>query len=257
MQKTKKKNRVFILKNGKKPLSYTLGSNSTKRRQLIAIVKDEDGSEVARQIRYSRVHSTPFMDEQKGDLVLDPIVFYDGALVLDPVRDSNLIKFMEITPDNGTLFEELDREREADEEVNMFKVELEAMNFADRSDIEMLIPIIADITGKNVSAMTSSEIKRDALIYAKRDPELFLSYRNNPQVHVRSIMRDAMEYKLLTLRNSETAWHKNFEDDKKKFLDVKFEEDANEVLQYWLSNTKEGADMLNTLESLINEKQNS
>lgn len=257
MQKTKNKSRVFILKNGKKPLSYTLGSNSTKRRQLIAIVKDDEGNEVARQIRYSRVHSTPFMDEQKGDLVLDPIVFYDGVLVLDPVRDANLIKFMDITPDNGTLFEELDREREAEEEFAEMELEIEAVNFAYKAEIDVLIPIMEDLTNRSMSSKTSTEIRRDAVIIAKRDPELFLSYRNNPQVHVRQIIRGAMEHKLLGLRNNETAWHKNFKDDKKKFLDVKFEEDATESLEYWLTNTKDGAEMLNVLESLINEKENS
>lgn len=255
--KTQKKERVFILKNGRKPLSYTLASSGSKRRPLLAVVKNEEGYEESRPIRYSKVHSSPFINEQLGEPLLEPIVFIDGVLVANTVMDANMIKFLEITPDNGMLFVELDRDMEASEEVDMFQLRLEAMNFAKDADIEILEPIIADITGRSTKNMTSHEIKRDAYIYAERDPELLLSYRNNPEVQIRTVIRSAMEHKLLTLRNGESAWHKNFPDDKKKFLDVKGDDDAMETLEYWMANTKDGVELMLTLEGMIKELENN
>jgi hypothetical protein len=57
----------------------------------------------------------------------------------------------------------------------------------------------------------------------------------------------------LTLRNKETDWHKNFSDDKKRFLTVPFEEDAYEALEKYFEEDKEGRELFVELTKRLEE----
>lgn len=252
MAKKNKRYRTFILKDGSTPPSYTLTSRTSTRRPLVAIVKDEDGNEQAKSLRYSRVHSSPFLEDQKGEPILDPIVFYDGALVVDTVTEANLITFLETTPDYGQLFEEFDKEKDAELEMAYYDLELKAMNFVKDADVEVLKNVLR-AHGHNVSDMLTKEVKVDAMVLAKRDPAEFLSYVDDPDIQRNNMVMVCLEKKLLTLRNKETDWHKNFPDDKKRFLTVPFEEDAYAALEKYFEEEKEGRELFVELSKRLEE----
>jgi hypothetical protein len=255
MAKKNKRYRTFILKDGSTPPSYTLASRTSLRRPLVKIVKDEDGNEQAKSLRYSRVHSSPLLEEQKGEPILDPIVFYDGALVVDTVTEANLITFLEATPDFGQLFEEMNKEKDAEKEMAYFDLELKAMNFVKDADVEVLKNVLrAYEYGEAVlSDMLTKEVKVDAMILAKRDPEEFMLYVDDPDIKRNNMVMVCLEKKLLTLRNKETDWHKNFSDDKKRFLTVPFEEDAYEALEKYFEEDKEGRELFVELTKRLEE----
>jgi hypothetical protein len=256
MAKKNKRHRTFILKDGSTPPSYTLASRTSLRRPLVKIVKDEDGNEQAKSLRYSRVHSSPFLDEQKGEPILDPIVFYDGALVVDTVTEANLITFLEATPDFGQLFEEMNKEKDAEKEMAYFDLELKAMNFVKDADVEVLKNVLrAYEYGEAVlSDMLTKEVKVDAMILAKRDPEEFMLYVDDPDIQRSNMSRLCLDRKLLSLRNKETDWYKTLPGEKaSRFLTVPFEEDAYEALEKYFEEDKEGRELFIELTKRLEE----
>jgi hypothetical protein len=116
--------KVYRLKKESAPLTFMLASRNTIARRLYHF----DGTR-NRELRYARNQKSPFVDEQDGNFILEPIVFEDGFLT---VEDTNLIlqRFLEVHPDNGAVFEEVDNKRDASKELDVIEVEIEALNVA-------------------------------------------------------------------------------------------------------------------------------
>ena len=66
------KDRIYRLKNGKAPITATIQSRN------LYWFDEEKGYE--REIKYTVNQKTPFVDEFKGEVRLDHIVFRDGVL---------------------------------------------------------------------------------------------------------------------------------------------------------------------------------
>ena len=77
--KTKKvyTDKVYRLKRDAAPLTYMLASHHTRRSPLLHF--DEETGE-NKQLRYARNQKSPFVDEQDGNAILEPIIFEDGLL---------------------------------------------------------------------------------------------------------------------------------------------------------------------------------
>ena len=73
------KDRVYILKNGHEPLTYTIPSKHTRRHPLLWF--DEE-KQKQRELRYATNMSSPFVDEQNGEVTLGHITFRDGTLTV-------------------------------------------------------------------------------------------------------------------------------------------------------------------------------
>ena len=69
------KDRLYILKGGKKPLSRSIKSAD------IYYFDEEKGYE--RELKYCQNQKTPFVDEMKGDQRLEHIIFRSGSLFVE------------------------------------------------------------------------------------------------------------------------------------------------------------------------------
>ena len=54
-------------------------------------------------------------------------------------------------------------------------------------DIDQAEAVIRSEVGSEVSKMTSKEIKRDLLLFAKNDPNLFLELANDDDINIRNM----------------------------------------------------------------------
>jgi hypothetical protein len=91
------KDRTYLLKNGKNPLTYFLASKDTPRTRLLYF--DEEAN-TNRPLRYARNASSPFQDEQGENVIIEPIVFEDGVLMVpktNPVLQEFLHYFVVIS----------------------------------------------------------------------------------------------------------------------------------------------------------------
>lgn len=255
MKKPRKTQRIFILTNGRKPMTDILTSKDSARSPLRALV-EEDGVTKAKPIRFSRAHESPFMEDQKDGVepILDPIIFEDGVLICDIAKDSSLIRFLEVHPNNGITFEELDHEKDAIAELEVLEQEAIAMNHARTADIDVIEKIVRVMSGKDVLGLTTKEIRRDAMVYARNNPEEFLSVINDPDVSRKNIVALAFEMKLLTLRNDDTEVYYNLHDNKKRMVNVPHGVTPNEFLEEYFQ-SPDGIDAYNLLESRIESLQ--
>lgn len=226
------------------PLSFTLPSRSSRRFPLLWFDEDKN---VNRPLRYAVNQKTPFEDEQDGNVIVEPVVFEDGMLNV-PKNNPVLQEFLYYHPMNGTVFEEVDRERDAQQEVDWLNLEVEALTEAKSLTIEQLENVSRVLFGRDPMTVTTAELKRDVLIYAKEDPKGFLNVINDPMLKLESNVRRFFDGKMLMFRNGNKEVWFNTPSNKKKMINVPFGADPyTEVAMYFQS--EEGIDALKLLEA--------
>ena len=86
--KLESKNRVYKLTGNRTPLSCIIPSRNSKSTPLLYFDEDKGYN---RALRYARNAQSPFEDEQKGQVILEPIIFDNGMLSL--LRGSDGTKY--------------------------------------------------------------------------------------------------------------------------------------------------------------------
>jgi len=238
--------RIYKLKGKAAPLSYTLPSRNTKRYPLLWF--DEENN-VNRPLRYAINQKTPFEDEQDGNAIVEPIIFENGFLRV-PKNNPVLQQFLHFHPLNGLSFAEVDYEKDATQEVETLSAEVDALIEARQLSLEQLETVCRVLFGKDPARYTSAELKRDVLIYAKRDPRGFLNILSDPMLKLQSNVHVFFESKLLTFRNGRKEVWFNTNTNKKKMLTVPYGEDPYfSVANFFKSD--EGIDALKMLENSL------
>jgi hypothetical protein len=237
--------KVYKLKIGN-PLSYTLASRNHPRFPLMWF---DEKNNVNRSLRYSTNQQSPFEDEQDGNAIIEPIIFEDGFLRV-PKNNPVLQQFLHYHPLNGTIFAEVDKEKDAAAEVEDLNLEVEALIEARQLSLDQIETLTRVMFGKDPSTVSTAELKRDILVFAKRDPKEFLNILNDPELKFQAKVRLFFENKLLVLRNGEKEVWFNTATNKKKMLSVPFGEDPYEMVAHFLQ-SDEGIDSLKMLEATL------
>lgn len=236
--------RIYKLKGETAPLSYTIPSRNTRRYPLLWF--DEENN-INRPLRYAVNQKTPFEDEQDGNAIVEPIIFENGFLSV-PKTNPVLQEFLYYHPLNGRTFMEVDHEKDAAKEVETLNVEVDALIQARQLSVEQLETISRVLFGKDPSRFTTAELKRDVLIYAKRDPKGFLNVLEDPMLRLQANVHVFFENKLLTFRNGQKEVWFNTISNKKKMLTVPYGQDPFFSVAEFLR-SDEGIDSLKMLES--------
>jgi len=238
--------KIYKLKGDAAPLSYTLPSRNNKRYPLLWF--DEDNN-VNRPLRYAINQKSPFEDEQDGNAIVEPIIFENGFLRV-PKNNPVLQQFLYYHPLNGRAFIEVDYEKDASKEVDNLSAEVDALVEARQLSLEQLETVSRVLFGKDPSRYTTAELKRDVLIYAKKDPKGFMNMINDPMLKLQSNVHVFFENKLLTFRNGRKEVWFNTNSNKKKMLTVPYGEDPYFSVSNFLK-TDEGIDALKMLENSL------
>lgn len=237
--------KVYRLKIGN-PLSYTLASRNHPRFPLMWF--DEKNNQ-NRALRYCTNQKSPFEDEQDGNFIIEPIIFEDGFLRV-PKNNPVLQEFLFYHPLNGTIFIEVDKEKDAAAEVEDLNLEVEALIEARQLSLDQIETLTRVMFGKDPSTVSTAELKRDILVFAKRDPREFLNILNDPELKFQAKVRTFFENKLLILRNGDKEVWFNTSTNKKKMLSVPFGEDPYEMVAHYLQ-SDDGIDSLKMLEAVL------
>tara|TARA_R110001592_G_scaffold5408_4_gene29781 strand:- start:12278 stop:13030 length:753 start_codon:yes stop_codon:yes gene_type:complete len=240
------KDRNYYLLNNKSPLTYTLRSKHTRRFPLLHF---DEAKGYQRELRYASNQRSVFTDEQDGMSTLEHVVFKDGILHV-PKEKQSLQKLLSIYhPDLNKKFSELDRVQNAEDEIDWIEAEFEAISLARQLDLEHCEAILRVEQGSKVSGMSSKEIKRDLLIFAKRSPILFLELANDDNVELRNFSIKAAEAQIIKLSQDQRtfAWASNG----KKLMTVPFEENPFSAFGAWLK-TDEGIEVYKSIKKKLN-----
>lgn len=235
--------KVYRLKRGT-PLSYTLPSRNHPRFPLMWF---DEKNNINRVLRYASNQKSPFEDEQDGNAIITPVVFEDGLLMVsktNPVLQS----FLHYHPMNGIVFELVDKEKEASVEVDDLNAEVDALIQARSLTIEQLEMMTRVLFGKDPSTITTAELRRDILVFAKNNPHDFLRAFNDPELKYQAKIMMFFENKLLNLRNNNKEIWFNTPTNKKKMCSIPYGADPYDFAGQYLQ-SDEGLDYLKMLES--------
>ena len=240
--------KAYRLKNDSAPLNYMLASHNTSRSPLLYF--DEETG-VNRPLRYARNQKSPFVEEQDGSAILEPIVFEDGMLVVEKANQV-LQQFLYYHPGRDRVFEEVDNERDASEDVEILEMELNAQIIAKELSFEKLLSVSRILLGSSVDRLSTPELKRDILLFAKYNPSDFIEVVNDPDLEFGDEVRQFFDEKLLSLRNNNKDVYFNLKGNKKKMLTVPFGEDPYHIVGSYLK-SDDGLDVYQGLLKLLNK----
>lgn len=248
MKKTVKSvDRVYKLMRDAAPLSYTLPTRNSRRFPLMYF--DEE-SNTNRALRYARNQKSPFEDEQDGNAILDPVIFIDGMLQV-PRTNPVLQEFLSYHPLLGKRFVEVDEEKDAAQAVANLNLEVDALIEARNLELEMVESVSRVLFGADTSKTSTAELKRDILVYAKREPEDFLNVLNDPMLKLQSSVHKFFDANLLTFRkNKKEVWY-NTSSNKNRMLVVPYGEDPMYLVASFLK-SDDGIESLKLLEKMLN-----
>ncbi len=234
------KDRMYKLTGDKQPLSHWFKSRG------LYYFDEELGYE--REIMYSENQKTVFVDEMQGQVVRGRIIFRNGILAV-PKNKVTLQKMLSIYhPQAGKSWEEVSKTKEAKEDLEDINIEIDALIAAREMDIDMAEAIMRVEVGSKVTEMSSKELKRDLLIFAKNNPEMFLELANDDNVHLRNIGIKATEMNIIKLSPDQRVfmWASN----DRKLMNVPFDEHPYSALAAWFK-TDEGMEIFSSIEKRL------
>lgn len=235
--------KTYKLTRNAAPLTFVLPSKNTRRFPLLYF---DEAQNVNRPLRYAMNQKSPFEDEQDGNAILEPIIFEDGFLSV-PKTNPVLQQFLHYHPMNGTAFVEVDEEKDAAKELEKISSEVDALIEAKQLTVDQIDIVARVLFGRDTSRMTTAEIKRDIMVYAKRNPSGFMSVVNDPAIKFQAQVQKFFDYKLLLFKNNKKEVYYNTASNKKKMLSVPYGEDPMNVVGSFLQ-SDEGIDALKMLE---------
>jgi len=234
------KDRMYYLKGDKKPLSYMLRSSN------IYWFDEEKGYE--RELKYCQNQRTPFVDEMKGDQRLEHIIFRNGALFVEKEK-TVLQKLLDIHPHKEKIYYEYNPIEEAAGDIEILELEADAIVIAREIDIDLAEAIMRVEKGSEVSKMSSKELKRDLLVFARNNPALFLELAADDNVQLRNFGIKAVELGIIQLSSDQRnfLWGSNG----RKIMTVPFDEHPYTALAHWFK-TDEGMEIYANIEKRLN-----
>ena len=235
------KNRNYYLIGNKTPLTYTLPSRHSKRYPLVWF-DEKQGYE--REMRYATNMKSIFVDEQKGAATLKHVTFDSGHLYV-PKEKRNLQEFLEKHPHNGVVFKEFDPIVEAEDQFEDLQYEIQAMNMAYEMDIEQAEAILRVEFGSSVTSLSSKELRRDLLLFAKRNPELFINLANDENVVLRNFAIRAVEERIIDLSQDQRTF--TWKSNGRKLMNIPFDENPYSAMAAWFK-TDEGMEVYKSIE---------
>ena len=234
------KDRMYELTGNNRPIVRIM-----KRKNLYWF-DEEKGYQ--REMAYAINQKTPFVDEFKGRVRPGHIIFRDGILFVEK-ENTVLQQLLSIYhPDKNLIYREVDNEVDAEADLDVFELEIDALNAAAEMEVEQMEAIMRAEIGSNVNKMKSKELRRDTLIFARENPELFLKLAKDEDISLRNLGIKAVEANILQLSEDNRTFTAGKE--KRKLFEVPFDEHPYTALAAWFK-TDEGLKVLKSVEKKL------
>lgn len=236
------KDRTYILKGHFTPLTYTIRSKHSSRFPLLWF---DDELNEQKELRYATNQTSPFAEDQKGEVTLGHIIFSNGKITV-PKSQQNLQKLLSIYhPDLNNKYYEFSKVEEATNDLDYLNLEIDALNASRAMDIDQAEAILRAELGSQVSTMSSRELKRDLMLFARRNPALFMELANDDNVILRNFAIKANEAGIIVLAPDQRTfkWGSNG----RKLMTVPFDEHPYSAMAAFFK-TDEGLEIYRSIE---------
>ena len=175
-------------------------------------------------------------------------MFKDGTLIV-PKQEQALQKLLSLYhPDRDKRYSELKPQAIAQDELVNLELEILALNAAKEMDVEQIEAILRVEMGNSVTDLSSKELKRDILLFAKKNAKLFIELAKDDNVMLRNFGIKATEAGIIELSQDQRSF--TFGSNKRKLMTVPFDENPYSALAAWFK-TDEGVEVYKTIEKKI------
>ena len=239
------KDRVYYLKGNKNPLTLTIPGKHTRKHALLYF-DEKTGKQ--REIRYATNQDSPLVDEQKGEVTMGHIRFLKGTLTVKKAQQ-NLQKLLSLYhPLKGKLYNEFSAKDVAIDDLDILDLQIDALNAARAMDVDHGEAILRVELGSKVNEMSSKELKRDLLLFARSNPELFISLANDENVQLRNFAIRATEIGIIKISADQRSFTWGTND--RKLMNVPFDENPYSAFAAWLK-TDEGVEVYRSIDKKL------
>jgi hypothetical protein len=138
------------------------------------------------------------------------------------------------------FFYEYNPVQESVNELDYINMEIDALILAKQLEIEQVEAILRVEYGSKVDKLSSSELKRDVLVFAKRNPGLFIELANDENVELRNVGVKATQQGIIKLSSDQRTF--TYGDTDRKLMTVPFDEHPYSALAAWFK-TDEGMEV--------------
>ena len=138
--------------------------------------------------------------------------------------------------------------KEAEDEVQIINYQIDAMMLARDMGIDQAEAIMRTEIGSQVNDLSSKELRRDLLIFARSKPVLFIDLVQDENVQLRNFGIKAQEAGIIRLSQDQRTfkWASNG----KKLMTIPFEENPYSALAAWFK-TDEGVEVYKSIEKKL------
>ena len=128
------------------------------------------------------------------------------------------------------------------------EMQIEALNAAMSLDVDQSEAILRVELGSKVSNMSSKELKRDLLLFARQNPALFLELAKDENVQLRNFAIKAVEAKIIKLSQDQRSF--SWASNGKKLMTVPFDENPYSAMAAYFK-TDEGVEVFKSVEKKL------
>jgi len=222
------KDRTYLTTGNQKPLTLKIPSKHSARHPLLHY---DNKKNEQRELRYATNQNSPFKDEQNGEVTLGHIVLQKILSLYHPLKNK--------------IYRELDQVEIAKDDLFELELEIDALNAAKNIDIDQAEAIMRVEMGSKVAEMSSKELKRDLLLFAKNNPKLFLELANDDNVQLRNFAIRAAEANIIKLADDQRTFH--WASNGRKLMTVPFDENPYSAMASFFK-TDEGIQVFQSIE---------
>ncbi len=209
---------------------------------------DKDSGEM-RNVRYSSNEPSIYRDEQTLNPIKSPIVFQGGKLFVENSKP-NLIAFLDNHPQNeengGSTFRRVDTAKKVQVELSSEFLVVDAIGLIRSKPLDDLLAVAVS-RSMDVDRPVE-EVKHDLLVYAKRNPKLFIDAFDNPAVRTKATVKQADSYQIIKVSSDSVKWF----DTNKLIVSVPAGKDPVDVFVRYLL-TESGSAVLSEIESQLSK----
>ena len=217
------------------------------RSSRLTIYDKETGQR--RAIRYCPGEPSIYVDEQSDQAIREHVIFRNKMLFVKPDQP-NLIEFLNKHPDNtangGGSFQLIDKTVDVEKEIEDEFLVHDAISLIKARPIEELLPIAMSL--KINTNQKDLQLKRALVLYAKKKPQTFIEMFDNPLVHARTSVMQAMDFQIISEKKGVIVWS----DTGKLVVSVPVGQDAIDTMTRFCL-TDKGSSVLNEINRQLEE----
>ena len=166
-----------------------------------------------------------------------------------PKEKQNLQKLLSLYhPLRNKMYSEFNAVEEATDELQLLSLQVDALNLAREIDIDLAEAILRVEVGSKVNEMSSKELKRDLLIFARANPILFMELVRDENVHLRNVAIRATEAGIIKLSQDQRSF--SWASNNRKLMNVPFDENPYSAMAAFFK-TDEGVEIYKSIDKKL------